>query len=935
MKQAGIKIAYINVRSLLPKIEQIQHLLYEKEIHLLGVGETWLDDTILNSDIAIDGYTIVRVDRNRHGGGVLFFVNDKVSHREVKFSPSEVENVWITINVHKEQYLIGNMYRPPSSDSNYFDKMLDLLEQASNEAENVILLGDLNYDYKTDMNPIFLIESMFEMKQLVMSPTRITNTSSMLIDIILSNVSDKHFNTEVLPIGMSDHFPVVTVLRSQDKAQAVHKTVQFRDYKNFVNNDFLNELFAKLENIQTTETTQENDPEKLWQTFKLRFLEVSNKHAPVKTMRLKNRYCPWMNKAVIDLMYKRDYIHRKAIRDQCPVMWDEYKTLRNKVTSLIKENKRKYFENELCKNSSNAKQFWKTVNKLTGKCVYESAPKELSANAFNEYFSNIGHNVVKENVQSSAIQEVKWKNPPCVHSFKFSSADDTDVRKYIKSLGSDSSNDVIGFDAKLLFISIDVITPIITKIINATFLHAKLPNDWKFSRVTPVYKGKGAKNDMNNYRPISVIGHVAKIVEKVVQKQLLWYLLSNDLIVNDQSAYRPMHNTQTALHRVVDSWIDNVNDSLLTGVCFLDIRKCFDTIDHDVLKEKLGFYGVKNSEYKWFCEYLNGRAQVVKHNNTLSNKSDITIGVPQGSVLGPILFTLFVNDITQYSETGICNLYADDTIAYCQGNTVQEVQEKLQLCVSKLSEWYSNNKLSVNTNKCEVMLIASRNRVISDHLDIRINGTDLLYVTCANYLGMQIDNNLSWNQYVDKLSSNIACKLNRLRRLKGVVSCDVLSKIFLTFIQPCIDYAISVWGQTSEYNIDKIQRLQNFAARMVTNNYDFINIRGIEIVKSLGWMNVRQRCFYFTTTLMFKCIHGLAPSYMVNDVVMNCDVNQMNTRSHPMNLYVPSVTSQFGKKSFKYAGAIAWNGLPSDLKDIYIYNSFKSKLKMFILHDLN
>ena len=122
---------------------------------------------------------------------------------------------------------------------------------------------------------------------------------------------------------------------------------------------------------------------------------------------------------------------------------------------------------------------------------------------------------------------------------------------------------------------------------------------------------------------------------------------------------------------------------------------------------------------------------------------------------------------------------------------------------------------------------------------------------------------------------------------------------------------------------------------MVTNNYDFINIRGIEIVKSLGWMNVRQRCFYFTTTLMFKCIHGLAPSYMVNDVVMNCDVNQMNTRSHPMNLYVPSVTSQFGKKSFKYAGAIAWNGLPSDLKDIYIYNSFKSKLKMFILHDLN
>ena len=206
-----------------------------------------------------------------------------------------------------------------------------------------------------------------------------------------------------------------------------------------------------------------------------------------------------------------------------------------------------------------------------------------------------------------------------------------------------------------------------------------MPCDWKFSKVTPVYKGKGSKADMNNYRPISVICHVAKLVEKVVQRQLLHYLLSNDLISVDQSAYRPMHNTQTALHRVVDSWIDNVCDGLITGVCLLDIRKCFDTIDHDLLKQKLGYYGVKDIEYQWFSDYLNNRSQVVFHNKTLSNKNDMTIGVPQGSVLGPILFMLFVNDISQNSNVGTCNLYADDTIVYCQGDSVDDVKENYKV----------------------------------------------------------------------------------------------------------------------------------------------------------------------------------------------------------------------------------------------------------------
>jgi len=295
------------------------------------------------------------------------------------------------------------------------------------------------------------------------------------------------------------------------------------------------------------------------------------------------------------------------------------------------------------------------------------------------------------------------------------------------------------------------------------------------------------------------------------------------------------------------------------------------------------------------------------------------------------LFTLFVNDISQNSGTGVCNLYADDTIVYCQGNSVQEVEAKLQSCVSHLSDWYINNKLSVNTSKSEVMLISSRRRYISDDLDITIDGHELKYVQCANYLGMKIDCHLSWDDYVDKLCSNIASKLNQLRRLKNIVSSDVLNKIYSTAIQPCIDYGISVWGQTSDYNVIKIQRLQNYAARIVTNNFDYVNCRSEAIIRNLRWMNVKQRCRYFTLTLMFKCIHGLAPSYLVDNVVMNFDVNGMTTRTHAMNVYVPSVSSQFAKRSFQYCGAILWNDLPGFLKDLNDYNGFKFYLKKHIL----
>ena len=255
-----------------------------------------------------------------------------------------------------------------------------------------------------------------------------------------------------------------------------------------------------------------------------------------------------------------------------------------------------------------------------------------------------------------------------------------------------SNVDVLGFDAKLLALSASTLAPFLTKLYNASIRTKIIPEDWKFARVSPIYKGKGDKDSLGNFRPISVISHIAKIMEKEVQKQLLAYLVDNEFITIDQSAYRQFHNTQTSLHRVVDDWIENICDGVLTGVCLLDIRKCFDTIDHEILLKKLNFYGIRGNEGEWFKSYLDNRAQIVNLNGKQSSKKYLSLGVPQGSVLGPILFMLYVNDLSRHVYLGTANLYADDTVIYCTGKSIDEVNEQLQMCIDDAYSWYCGNR---------------------------------------------------------------------------------------------------------------------------------------------------------------------------------------------------------------------------------------------------
>ena len=285
----------------------------------------------------------------------------------------------------------------------------------------------------------------------------------------------------------------------------------------------------------------------------------------------------------------------------------------------------------------------------------------------------------------------------------------------------------------------------------------------------------------------------------------------------------------------------------------LNISKCFDSINHDILLKKLEMYGIVDVELEWFSNYLRSRTQKVIFDNEWSSSQEIYCGVPQGSVLGPLLFLLFINDVSNFTTEGcVLNMYADDVIIYTSASTIDEIQNKLQICVNNIQKWYFMNKLTVNEKKSNVMVIGSKAQLQSLNLDqfsINLESSKMEIVNKAKYLGLLVKDDLSWDDHVLQLCKNMNYYLHVLRRLSKILPKQLLLKIYKSFIQSKLDYGLSIWGCTTEGNLDRFQIIQNVCARIICRNFDYINIRGIKLVKSLNLQTIRERRDYFPSVL--------------------------------------------------------------------------------------
>ena len=576
-------------------------------------------------------------------------------------------------------------------------------------------------------------------------------------------------------------------------------------------------------------------------------------------------------------------------------------------------------------NVHDSKKLWKTLKKVIPS-KKANVPNIISqngngniatgkdtANSFNQFFTSVGEELSKQFDNIDIIcpcNDGKSNIFGCNHSesFRFYSVSYDFVYNQICNMDNNKSPGLDKFSVKLLKLAAPYVSKSLAHICNISLNSSKFPDEWKKAKVTPIFKS-GDKNNVSNYRPISVLPIISKIIERTVHNQLYDYLCSRNILSDSQSGFRSNHSTTTTLLDVQDYILNNMDNGFATGVIFLDLKKAFDTVNHEILINKLADYGIKGNELGWFKSYLSNRAQAVHVNSFLSDFRTYNTGIPQGSILGPLLFIIFVNCLP---DVVTCKtvMYADDTSLMCKAKTADDLKVQLESNLKAVANWFKANKLTLNTDKTKFMIFGT-NHTLNHYNDITLTFDDKFIerVDVFKYLGIKFDSNMSWSSHIDYVSGNISKRIGVVKRAKYFLPHKTLVMLSNALVIPHFDYASSVWSNCSATNQYQLQVLHNRLARTIL----FADIRTPvdDMLNSLNWIKLCDRWSNHMILLTFKCIKNMCPEYLCNQFDFVHNAHDHKTRSHSSNtLIVPKCNSNSGKRTFIVRAANLWNNLP-------------------------
>ena len=584
---------------------------------------------------------------------------------------------------------------------------------------------------------------------------------------------------------------------------------------------------------------------------------------------------------------------------------------------MVREAKKAYV-NKIVTDSNNTSAVWRVVNSLTRGPSNRSPsiPSELTADTFNDHFLSVA-----ESLLQSHSREQEYTNPDDLINFcnekNLNTAPFTiplmavhEVGALITSLKNKKSSGPDDINSNVLKLPLPYTVTSLTHIFNLCIKKNKVPSLLKSAKVIPLPKTKDLI-DPNIYRPISLLSVISKPLERHVHKHLIRYLESRKLLHPFQSGFRAQHSCHTALSRLTNVWLTNMNNSLITGVVFLDFKKAFDLVDHGILLSKLQLY-IKNSpSLPFFKSYLEERRQKVLLNGSYSNHKLIRFGVPQGSILGPLLFMVFINDLPLHLKCNKtqCDMFADDTSIHSADKDIATLNQRMQQSLNEVSSWCQVNSMVIHPTKTKSMVIATRQKHQLSPLSINLSlkGTHVEQVSEHRVLGVIIDNQLSWKAHTVSVSKTISRKLFILSKLRYFLDFESRKMFFNAHIRSHFDYASTVWDGCSDNHIKKLNSLYKRAAKLILPepllNTDEKLCR-IGILPFLKHLSLNKAVF------MYNVYHNNVPEYMHR---FFCPSTSTYGTLNKLFI-IPYPRIDIYKTSISFSGAQIWNNLPPNVK---------------------
>ena len=938
----NVVIGHLNINSLANKFDALSLIIKDK-LDIFVICETKLDMSYPEKQFYLEGYRSYRLDRNKFGGGVMVYVRSDIPSNMLQkhtFS-KKIEALFIEINLRKRKLLLVGTYHSThyeygTNDNDFFEQIGFALDIYSNY-DKFLLAGDFNVVEEAPSMQEFL--EAFGAKNLVKEDTCFKSMENpSCIDLFLTNSPLSFQNTTTLSTGLSDfHKMIVTVLKTTFP-KSRPKILTYRDFSKYIETDFRTDLRKNISEIR----------DKTYRSFEDAFLHVLNKHAPNKIKVMRANQKPYMTKQLRKAIMKRSYLKNRVYKHGTPTENQAYKKQKNYCNRLYKRERRKFYSNLNLNKITDNKKFWNTMKPLFSdkgvggeNIILVDNDKIISedqevAQKFNTFFKNAVTSLgIEENRflltetkgNESNVDEaiVKFDNHPSIISikekvdvkqrFSFSKISAETIKYEIDHLDQKKPGTLMNIPSEQLKKVIDIVSEPLMHIWNNEIVQNKIfPANLKLADISPIFK-KLKNTLVDNYRPVSVLPTVSKIFERIMQKQM------NTFVENFLSpylcGYRKGYNSQYALLAMIEKWKLSLDNGEYAGGILMDLSKAFDTINHQLLIAKLYAYGFSKNALELLSDYLKNRWQRTKINASFSTWTELMSGVPQGSILGPILFNIYLNDLLyQFTLTDVCNL-ADDTTPYTCDIDLTYLLSKLESEAITAIMWFEANYMKLNPDKCHFLITGNTPECLWTKV-----GDEIIWESRSNkLLGIVIDNKLNFNEHLTILCKKASAKVTALARLVKIIPMKKKRILMKSFIQSQFSYCPLIWMFCSRKINNRINYIHERALRLVYNDY---NSSFDDLLQNDNSVCIHHQNIQKVAIEMFKVVNGLCPETLQNLFQRAPGL----TRSQACFIRPKVKTVRNGQQSLRSFGPLVWDTmLPTSFKEIVDLESFKKAIK--------